>query len=563
LVTYFQSLFDKRPHYVTTQSLLKSIKEGPKCKDLIALIRATSDKEQQDKLKKQLPVICWGGKFKERRIEGLIEASGFIVLDLDDVDVVVRKKALAVLPFVYAIFVSPTGTGLKVLVRISTENYLGHFKALSKEIEDCDESGKDISRACFMSYDKDTYVNEKADVYNKVLESAYTDEQRYEKLKTWLEKRGDKFVQGNRNNFLAKLAGACNRFGLSKDFVKKVFLTDFCKGGEFEEREAMGIIDSMYKREEEHNTASFDEAYSEKSVVAILSGQIKTNDTIYLKDVADDLIRDYEEGTKLAPTTYFPSIDAIFRPLAGDLNVLCGIGNHGKSAFKKQLDLATSVKEGRRHAYFSPEEYPPLFWYRELIRAYIGKPIEQHDPRRMTLAEYKKGMEFVKEHFVFIYPPTLPTPDYILERFGESIVKDGIRSLTLDPWNQLNHVMEKRDDIYLGEVLSKFERFAQQYGVYFTVVCHPNKTMKDSEGNYSCPDIYDLNGGAVWNARATNICVLHRPNWGTDKSDPTVEFHSKKIKRQMLSGIPGLATLNYDRRTGRYYDNGTNPMMNI
>jgi hypothetical protein len=120
--------------------------------------------------------------------------------------------------------------------------------------------------------------------------------------------------------------------------------------------------------------------------------------------------------------------------------------------------------------------------------------------------------------------------------------------------------MDKRDDIYLGEALTAFESFAQQLQVYMTIICHPNRTSKKSDGNYECPDVYDLNGGPVWNARSTNITMYHRPFYQTNKQDQTCEFHSKKIKKQMLSGIPGVAVLHYDRRTGRFYDNGYNPL---
>lgn len=539
--------------------MLELIKSNVKQRPTILQIRASSDKEERNRFKKALPVICWGGKFKERKNEAIIEPSHLIVLDFDNVDIAVKKKQLILLEFVLSCWVSPGGDGLKALVKVSSDNHLGHFKALSKEIGGVDESGKDISRACFMSWDANIYINTSATVYTKIIESVYTDEQKLEKLKKWLENKGEMFVSGNRNNFLAKLAGACNRFGLSKMFVESVVIRDYCGSG-FAEREAKGVIDSMYRHSEEFGTESFDQVFSEKKVVQILNGQVAVRDAIYLDEVRDDLLKDYNEGTKIAGTTYFPSIDPIFRPLPGDLTVLCGIGNHGKSAFKKQMDLVTSVKEGRKHAFFSPEEVPPLFWYRELIRAYVGKPIEKEHKNRMTLDEYKKGMDFVREHFVFVYPPTLPTPDYILERFAEVIIKDGVKSVTLDPWNQLLHIMDKRDDIYLGEVLSKFERFAQQHNIYFTVICHPNKTQKDAEGNYACPDIYDLNGGPVWNARSTNITCLHRPYWGVDKADPTVEFHSKKIKRQMISGVPGIASLGFDRSTGRFLDTGYNPL---
>lgn len=562
MITLFTSLYDKKPYFRTVESILDLIKsKDNKSQTILRKIRASTDTTEIDNLKKTLPVICFGGEFKERKADALIKNSRLVILDFDKVtNLVAKKKELIVLPFIYACWVSPTGTGLKALVKVSSDNYVGHFKALSREITGIDESGKDICRACFMSYDEDLYVNAVAEVYNKVVEQAYTDEQKYEKLKKWLENKGERFATGSRNNFIHKLASSCNRFGLSKDFVIRAFQSEYCSN-DFSTREMRTTVESAYRNIGDHGKASFDEAISETTVNEILDGgAATTKDMVYLKDVEDDLLRDFDEGTQVAGTVYLPSLDPIFRPLPGDLTVLTGIANHGKSEFIKQLDMFTAVKEGRKHCYFTPESFPPTFWYRELIRTYVGKPLEKGSPHRMTKEEYKRGMEFVQEHFYFVYPKTLPTPEYIIERFMEAIIKHGVKSVRLDPWNQLLHIMSKRDDIYLAEVLSSFERFAQQHDIHFTVVCHPNKTEKDGEGNYKCPDVYDLNGGSVWNARATNITVVHRPFWGVDKSDPTVEFHSKKIKRQMLSGLPGEARLTYDRKTGRYYDNGYNPL---
>lgn len=562
-ITLFKTLFDNKPYYSTVQAVLRNIKEGPKQLDLIKQIRATTDKEARGELKKQLGVICFGGKFASRKASDLKEYSKIIVLDFDNVDIILKKNELIMLPYIHAVFVSPGGDGLKALVKVSSDNHLGHYKALSKEIKDVDVSGKDTSRACFVSYDPDMYVNEHADIYTKLIEEAYTDQQKIDKLKKWLDNKGEKFISGNRNNFLAKLAGAANRYGINKDFALNSFISDYARESDFSKREVEQVVGSMYRNIANFGVSSFDEAYSEKQVSEILDGQVTTHDVIYLRDVEEDMIKDYNEGTKGAPTTHFPSVDVIFRPQPGDLNVLSGHAGAGKTNWKKQMDLVSSVIDGRKHAWFASEEFPPQFFYKELVRSYIGKPLEEKAQNRMTLEEYKRGMEFVQEHFIFVYPPESPTPDYILERFAEVIIKHGVNSVTIDPFNLLNHVMAKRDDIYLAETLTKFERFAQTHRIYFTVVAHPNKTQKDASGTYTVPDVYDLNGGAVWAARATNIVVYHRPNFGVDKSDPTCELHSKKIKRQMISGIPGVAQIDYNRKTGRYYDSGYNPLTEL
>jgi hypothetical protein len=38
------------------------------------------------------------------------------------------------------------------------------------------------------------------------------------------------------------------------------------------------------------------------------------------------------------------------------------------------------------------------------------------------------------------------------------------------------------------------------------------------------------------------------------------EISSKKIKRQMISGIPGSVEMVYDRKIGRFFENNFNPL---
>ena len=61
----------------------------------------------------------------------ILEHSGFIVLDFDHVEVPSVKKVLATDDFVYSCWVSPSGDGVKALVKIThPERHRDHFRAL-------------------------------------------------------------------------------------------------------------------------------------------------------------------------------------------------------------------------------------------------------------------------------------------------------------------------------------------------------------------------------------------------------------------------------------------------
>src|SRR5690606_34887492 len=250
MITCFKSLTDtKTPYYRDISKIFDLIRTGGKHGDIVDKIRATEDKEERERLKRSLPITLFSGKFKARRADALEQYNKLIVLDLDDIpNVDIRKFELEQLPFVYACWVSPSGNGLKVLVKVLTDSHLGHFLALSKEIEGVDPSGKDICRATFLSKDEKIYVNPKAEVYDKVLLPKITDEQKYENLKKWLENKGAQFINGQRNSFITKLAGAANRFGVEKEFLKGKLEEEFLSKSDFSKREMEVTVDGIYER---------------------------------------------------------------------------------------------------------------------------------------------------------------------------------------------------------------------------------------------------------------------------------------------------------------------------
>jgi hypothetical protein len=109
-----------------------------------------------------------------------------------------------------------------------------------------------------------------------------------------------------------------------------------------------------------------------------------------------------------------------------------------------------------------------------------------------------------------------------------------------------------RDDKYLESFLGDISRFALTNSVYMVVVCHPHKLRKTDSGGYDAPDVFDLAGGAMWNNKADNILVYHRPNRHLDPQDPTCELHSKKIRRQSMVGSLGKHEFKYSHNQRRF-----------
>ena len=102
----------KKSQDIPLELFLDRVKTGFWQDDVIGVHRAKTDEERSE-AKKRVPYVTVSGKFSERNEKGLINHSGFIAIDIDDVPDINEMKSL-ICPdrYVYACFTSISGTGL-------------------------------------------------------------------------------------------------------------------------------------------------------------------------------------------------------------------------------------------------------------------------------------------------------------------------------------------------------------------------------------------------------------------------------------------------------------------
>lgn len=167
--SFFPSLTaTKRPAHMDVREVLELIRSGTYQRQVEAVRKAPS-KAERDHLKAQLPLFTPSGTFEERKGDAVIQHSGLGVVDFDKVpgDELGDLRAMVQAnPHTFAAFTSPSGNGLKVLFRIPADakRHADAWAAAAKMYaHPClDPSGKDIARACFVSWDPDLYINEGA-----------------------------------------------------------------------------------------------------------------------------------------------------------------------------------------------------------------------------------------------------------------------------------------------------------------------------------------------------------------------------------------------------------------
>jgi twinkle protein len=311
------------------------------------------------------------------------------------------------------------------------------------------------------------------------------------------------------------------------------------------------LIDKVTRKEVEIDPALYDES-------------VRPKDVVYGGDVKANALNIYKNGFPFVAPIGVPALDELFKLKKGEVTCLTGIGNYGKSTFWKWYQLMRVIKFGERFASFSPEDNPPEEFYHDFVEMLLGCDCTPGSLARPDISAYSNAYDFVSQHIFYVYPKDLsPTPAYIKERFLELVVKEKVDGVTIDPFNQMANDYGSRTDQYLETVLSDFTRFAQANSVFMPIIAHPNKMKKQDDGNYPMPDVFDLAGGAMWNNKMDNIIVYHRPFMQSQPDNPTVEFASKKIRRQKSVGKKGFTVFDYKRTTRRYEFNGIDFMRRL
>lgn len=111
------------------------------------------------------------GSFENRQDKQLLESSHYLCVDFDhvpDVEALFSQLLQDEYFDTEFLFRSPSGDGVKWIIPVTSEfhTHAKYFNSVANYIKDTyglevDQSGKDISRACFLSYDPEAYINPK------------------------------------------------------------------------------------------------------------------------------------------------------------------------------------------------------------------------------------------------------------------------------------------------------------------------------------------------------------------------------------------------------------------
>jgi len=290
-ISVFRSLFNSKETPFTLEAIevYNRIKQGSP--ELIGKIKKLRAGDTDSKM--QLMAIMFNGTFSERKDDGLIKHSGLCVLDFDKYPdaktLKAERKRLMDCPYVYMMFTSPSGNGLKVVIRTPESTKFEHkrrFEAYKEYINSdyFDVANSNVSRVCFESYDPEAYLNEFCEVFQGITQDkGYHKGEKIAVLPIANEDRiielimkfnHGKFEDG-RNNWTYKVACCMCEYGVDK-YAAKNYLLQYQQDG-FETNEINYTVENAYKSSN-FNIKYFEDSQTVSKVKLKLKEGVKDED---------------------------------------------------------------------------------------------------------------------------------------------------------------------------------------------------------------------------------------------------------------------------------------------
>lgn len=279
-------------------------------------------------------------------------------------------------------------------------------------------------------------------------------------------------------------------------------------------------------------------------------------------DLKDDLLRVHRSGYGRGDRPGWPSVDKLFSVAPGQITTVTGWPNAGKSQWLDALALNLS-RQGWRFVFCSLENIPLVLHAEKLVKQFIGKPMREGRTERMSEDEAVEAATEMDEWFSFLLPsekkPNPSIPD-VMEAFEDNLKArklwgktDGKVACVIDPWNELEHFRPHGLSLteYVGESLSMIRQWARRNMPHVFIVGHPAKQQRNRDTGklpIATPDMIS-DSAHFWNKSDNCITVALTDEHRSEN----VDIHIQKIRFSHI-GSRGMATLRFDKLTGRYHE---------
>ncbi|KAK2658257.1 hypothetical protein Ddye_004790 [Dipteronia dyeriana] len=262
-------------------------------------------------------------------------------------------------------------------------------------------------------------------------------------------------------------------------------------------------------------------------------------------------------GDEFGISTGWRGLDSLYNVVPGELTIVTGVPNSGKSEWIDALLCNINESVGWKFALCSMENKVREH-ARKLLEKHVKKPFFNasygQSVERMTVEEFELGKEWLGDTFSLIRceNDSLPSINWVLELAKAAVLRHGVRGLVIDPYNELDHQRPSNttETEYVSQMLTKIKRFALHHSVHVWFVAHPRQLHQWVGGP---PNLYDISGSAHFINKCDNGIVVHRNRDPEAGPMDRVQVGVRKV-RNKVAGTIGDAFLSYNRVTGEFMD---------
>jgi hypothetical protein len=547
-VTFFKNVFDKNaPHHVSVSTALDRIKKGQSKTTIDAVRSGNKD------AKKKLPVVCFSGEFASRADDALFEHSGILVLDFDHIDVAQAKGALATDDYVYSCWVSPSGDGLKALVKVTNpERHRDHFRALRtyfrKQYDlEVDESGINESRACFESYDPELILNPESKAFGAFAS---------EKSEKPQEAKVGEFTDYMKLNLACRMVRQAEEGEKHAALLKASKLVGgYISAGRLEEEEAVRVLfREICKRDVDSEDAAMTtirqaiEVGKRLPIRAVIDNEqeaqrellINDGDMSFISSDDEDFrwIDDYANGKiPVGLDTGDSKLDEYFR-YKKEFLIMNGHSNVGKTTFALYMMVNSAVRHGWKWVVYSSENRTASLKM-SLMQFAVNRRIAD-----MNYDQRKAAYKWVNEHFTVISNNQVYSYSDIIVFLEKIVRQQDCDAVFVDPYNSLKIELTGNGSShdYHYQAASEFLTFSTTNDVAVWLNMHAvteAQRRKGDDGLPVAPFAEDTEGGGKFVNRADCFITVHRKVQAPDHNiKKTTELHIRKVRETETGGQP-------------------------
>jgi len=540
----------------------------------------------------ELETIAFHGVFDGWRKKDLfIEASGLIILDIDDIEddiEEIKEEIMEGSDHVLAVMVSPSGNGVKILYYVTPELITAeNYNAIGKKLVDqFTIYGKvdylSVTDTLIATYDPKILINKDATpdfVYIKEVEKKHVELPVLDKGKSLWEDIEDFFDTVLANEILSRTNNNYHYIQVS--------LLELAKFGFYHPQEDLEFVIDYAENEFGSDRSKNQQRFKEISRIAKDYAQTAwPYNTTQDQDIGDDEYVDYsehipdndeksdssepeqnnfvdyskmfskvvatvKEGNRVGYEIALKDFANIMRFKGSGIFTWTGIPTHGKSEFIDAIIIDLWRLHGQQTLIAGFEQSPEEHIVK-LARKMEGKDIRcktwiGENPNRL-----ERLYDFVTKGIIHLDTnKTGGNINVILESFAKKISElrengGDPKYIVLDLFNMLSISGKFSGHEKIEEILRRITHFSHQMNVMVFLVAHPFKMKKDEKtGIYEVPDFYSVKGSSAFFEMSYHGAVVYRTN-------TTVMVKILKVKQNNLGNAGECCYFLYDKNSGRY-----------